>query len=321
MYLTLAVLSSTIPRIVDSSGEASGQSDCFDSSGSGCSNETGYEECGDPSICGAGATQGNLPLALGLTIGAGLSTTIGALMPCIPLVKRSNKFFLSAALATAGGVMLYVSFTEIFVKAQDYLCCATPQHSYLLATISLFLGVIFTVLLEVLLKVLKRVQCTSTKRRLVTLRSRFREYSGASLQRRNGKRGSDLCVHTANPLQSPVAVDSNWESSEKEKSSKNLVVDDSTDTVQIYISSESASNSSSSNQNGIRPTISDTVLVSNGNKEGTGELAIQIFPAKDTVQEGEDESSMVGEASYGLLAPATAGFVHLCKGVCTLVWS
>ena len=45
---------------------------------------------------------GNLPLAFGLTIGAGLATTLGALLPfCIDLNRPR---FLAAALAGSAGV-------------------------------------------------------------------------------------------------------------------------------------------------------------------------------------------------------------------------
>ena len=286
--LTLFVLAFPIPGSAYASGEASGQaSDCLESSRSNCSEERGYEECPDPSICGSGATQGNIPLAFGLTIGAGLATTIGALMPCVPLVKRSNKFFLSAALATAGGVMLYVSFTEIFIKAQDYLCCAIPPHSYLLATITLFLGVAFTIVLEVSLKLLQRVECSSARRRLENFRASLRACDGAPLQHSKGKLASNLHIPTANPLDSLAAVDNNWDTSEKEKCSENAAMGDSMDIVQISVCNESTSTSLPSEENGVSPSISKIVLTSNASKDGDMDLTIQICPTKDVKLEKE----------------------------------
>ncbi|SBW00255.1 Zinc transporter ZupT [uncultured delta proteobacterium] len=58
-------------------------------------------------------------LAFGLTAFAGLSTGIGALFAFC--TKRANTRFLSAALGFSAGVMLYVSFVEILVKARDAL--------------------------------------------------------------------------------------------------------------------------------------------------------------------------------------------------------
>lgn len=57
--------------------------------------------------------------AFGLTLFAGLSTGIGSAMAFF--AKKTNTKFLSLSLGFSGGVMLYVSFVEIFVKAKDAL--------------------------------------------------------------------------------------------------------------------------------------------------------------------------------------------------------
>lgn len=57
--------------------------------------------------------------AFGLTLLAGLSTGIGSLLAFF--AKRTNTRFLSAALGFSAGVMIYVSFVEIMVKARDAL--------------------------------------------------------------------------------------------------------------------------------------------------------------------------------------------------------
>ena len=56
--------------------------------------------------------------AFSLTLFAGLATGIGSALSL--LTKRTNTRFLSVALGFSAGVMLYVSFVEIFVKAKDY---------------------------------------------------------------------------------------------------------------------------------------------------------------------------------------------------------
>jgi len=54
-----------------------------------------------------------------LTLFAGLSTGIGSLLAFF--TKRDNTKFLSVALGFSAGVMIYVSFIEIFFKAQESL--------------------------------------------------------------------------------------------------------------------------------------------------------------------------------------------------------
>lgn len=53
--------------------------------------------------------------ALGLTLLAGLSTTIGGLL--VFVIKKPRKFFLPLSLGISGGVMLYISFVELFPHA------------------------------------------------------------------------------------------------------------------------------------------------------------------------------------------------------------
>lgn len=61
-------------------------------------------------------------LAFSLTLFAGLATGIGSLIAFY--AKKTNYKFLSAALGFSAGVMLYVSFVEIFQKALDSLTTA-----------------------------------------------------------------------------------------------------------------------------------------------------------------------------------------------------
>ena len=61
-----------------------------------------------------------LIFAFALTLFAGLSTGIGSAIGFF--AKRTNTKFLSVALGFSAGVMIYVSFAEILVKAKDELC-------------------------------------------------------------------------------------------------------------------------------------------------------------------------------------------------------
>ena len=63
--------------------------------------------------------QANVYYALLLTLVAGLSTGIGSLLAMV--VKHTNTRLLSFALGLSAGVMIYVSFVDIFPKAQDTL--------------------------------------------------------------------------------------------------------------------------------------------------------------------------------------------------------
>jgi zinc transporter, ZIP family len=58
-------------------------------------------------------------VALGLTLFAGMATGIGSAIAFT--AKRTNYRFLSVATGFSAGVMLYVSFVEIFVKGSDAL--------------------------------------------------------------------------------------------------------------------------------------------------------------------------------------------------------
>jgi len=58
-------------------------------------------------------------MALGLTVFAGMATGIGSVIAFT--AKRTNYRFLSVATGFSAGVMLYVSFVEIFLKGADSL--------------------------------------------------------------------------------------------------------------------------------------------------------------------------------------------------------
>lgn len=122
------------------------------------SNITGPVDCPLPEVCD---DQGgdNVGLAFGLTIAAGLATLLGSFLPFIPCIKRTSKQWLACSLALAAGVMLYVSFTEILAKSNQYFCCDIPEHYDLVAIGSFFGGIILTVLLDLLTKFLVKLDC------------------------------------------------------------------------------------------------------------------------------------------------------------------
>jgi len=92
----------------------------------------------------------NVLLAFGLTAFAGLATGIGSALAF--LSKRTNKYFLSGALGFSAGVMIYISFVEILVKARDSLVTAHGDTSGTwFAVVSFFGGMIVIMLIDLLI--------------------------------------------------------------------------------------------------------------------------------------------------------------------------
>mmetsp|Transcript_34116 Transcript_34116/g.45098 ORF Transcript_34116/g.45098 Transcript_34116/m.45098 type:complete len:357 (-) Transcript_34116:264-1334(-) len=95
----------------------------------------------------------NSGLAFALVTGAGLSTALGAAMVFSErLVKLANKRFLAGALSISSGVMLYVSFVEIFGKSTSGFEDAgySEEDSYLYATLAFFGGILIGKFLDFL---------------------------------------------------------------------------------------------------------------------------------------------------------------------------
>ncbi|WP_319203236.1 zinc transporter ZupT [uncultured Ilyobacter sp.] len=85
--------------------------------------------------------------AFGLTLFAGLSTGIGSAMAFF--AKKTNTKFLSIALGFSGGVMLYVSFVEIFVKAKDALVAELgTRNGYWVTTLAFFGGIMVIAIID-----------------------------------------------------------------------------------------------------------------------------------------------------------------------------
>ena len=91
--------------------------------------------------------EGNVGLAFGLVIGAGLSTTIGSTF--VFCSNYANTKMLAAALGMSAGVMLYVSFVEIFAtKSLEAFAEVSENHGSKLATLCFFGGICVTYLLD-----------------------------------------------------------------------------------------------------------------------------------------------------------------------------
>lgn len=76
--------------------------------------------------------------ALLLTLFAGLATGIGSLIAFF--AKSTNKKFLSFSLGLSAGVMIYVSFVEIFAQAQELLVVEMGSTTGMTVTVLCFFG-------------------------------------------------------------------------------------------------------------------------------------------------------------------------------------
>jgi ZIP family zinc transporter len=86
-------------------------------------------------------------IAFGLTLFAGLSTGIGSALAFF--ARRTNTKLLSVALGFSAGVMIYVSFVEIFPKAKDCLITELGQAGgYWVTVLAFFSGIIFIAIID-----------------------------------------------------------------------------------------------------------------------------------------------------------------------------
>lgn len=85
--------------------------------------------------------------AFGLTVFAGLSTGVGSALAFF--AKQTNTKFLSISLGFSAGVMLYVSFVEIFVKARTSLSAAVGDTlGYWYTVTAFFAGILLIGLID-----------------------------------------------------------------------------------------------------------------------------------------------------------------------------
>jgi len=93
--------------------------------------------------------------AFALTTFAGLSTGIGSVMAFF--TKTTNTRFLSISLGFSAGVMIYVSMSEIFVKARDVLSGTADnpvlgdKMGYVVATAAFFGGILIIAIIDKLI--------------------------------------------------------------------------------------------------------------------------------------------------------------------------
>ena len=83
----------------------------------------------------------NILIPLLLTLGAGLATGIGSAIAFF--ARRTNKRLLSFSLGLSGGVMIYVSFVELFQQAHTTLSDEWGAQTGIIVTVaSFFAGIL-----------------------------------------------------------------------------------------------------------------------------------------------------------------------------------
>ena len=90
----------------------------------------------------------HLGAAFGLVFAAAASTALGAAAVFVPsIVKLANRNVLAASLGISSGVMIYVSFVEIFFKSISSFKDAghDEDRAYVYATVCFFAGVIILI--------------------------------------------------------------------------------------------------------------------------------------------------------------------------------
>jgi len=102
------------------------------------------------------ASSENVGTALALVCGAGAATGVGAAVVFFPsLVKLASRRVLAGSLGLSAGVMVYVSFVEIFMKSVgDFGEVVDEDLGYIYATLSFFGGVIIMLLTDIAVKAL-----------------------------------------------------------------------------------------------------------------------------------------------------------------------
>jgi len=86
-------------------------------------------------------------IAFGLTLFAGLATGIGGMLAFF--TKRTNIKFLSIALGFSAGVMIYVSFAELFLQSKESLILELGEATGLwVAVLAFFVGIILVALID-----------------------------------------------------------------------------------------------------------------------------------------------------------------------------
>ena len=98
----------------------------------------------------------DVAIALLLTLLAGLSTTIGGLLAFV--IKKPRRYFLPLALGISGGVMLYISFVELFPHA-------LREIGEIKTVLAFFAGIVFIAIIDLMVPQMENPHHFSDHRR------------------------------------------------------------------------------------------------------------------------------------------------------------
>lgn len=110
----------------------------------------------------------NIWIAFGLTAFAGMATGIGSVIAFT--AKRTNYRFLSIATGFSAGVMLYVSFVEIFLKGVDSLTAMYGDWGHWVNAFSFFCGILVIGLIDNLIPETNNPHETHSEEETIPLR-------------------------------------------------------------------------------------------------------------------------------------------------------
>lgn len=91
----------------------------------------------------------NFLVAFSMTLLAGLSTGIGALIAV--MAKRTNQTLLCVGLGLSAGVMIYISFMELLAQAQQSLVLSHGPMGETYALLAFFGGILATLLIDLVI--------------------------------------------------------------------------------------------------------------------------------------------------------------------------
>ena len=142
---------------------------------------------------------GNVWVALGLTLFAGMATGIGSAIAFA--AKRTNYRFLSVSTGFSAGVMLYVSFVEILYKGLDAMTQARGEYwGHWLNTASFFGGIVLIGIIDALIPAAENPHTPASEKETAAISGAFAPQPGAvaaggmRLQASPGA-GDDLAHH------------------------------------------------------------------------------------------------------------------------------
>ncbi|KAJ8906412.1 hypothetical protein NDN08_002905 [Rhodosorus marinus] len=256
----------------------------------------------------------NVGLAFGLVAAAGMSTAIGgAVVFVLPKKSSTVNLWLASALALAAGVMIYVSFAEIFaVKAVDGFTACIPDEglAYLYATLCFFGGLFLCWGLDALIHYIDHKLVAKMKRKEEESQGEDEDLKD-SLEQKDGE--NELPVSFAgDTLESAVSVDVETPSVPHAS-----VPDELINSPEDAAEAEARVTFSSNNISTDMPirTSSDSEAITIEAHEGEM-LAALIEAEKDSKNTREDKRKL---ARMGMFAALAIAFHNFPEGLATFV--